>query len=215
MLITLQPLLLGALLAFRGVGPPPSSPQEPLPSQVRFQIQYDTSKSPSDPDYLETLANVLYPPGKGPSSQGFPAEPLPVFIFLRGGNGNSIELGEVTFGSQVLSASPFGFLGVQPNMPVIENGEDYTLAVDGVARLIQHLRWRAVELNLDPQRIFLIGRSFGCVVAYGVAYRFDFADSGGGPELSQSSRPDYLVARFGPSHLPCIAPDVTLSLIHI
>ena len=173
------------------------------------QIQYDTSKATSHPDYEETLANLLYPPNKGPVTAGYPTEPLPVLIMVRGGNQNSVGVGDLVYDDQTTSAAPFGFLGVRANMPVVENGEDYREAADGIARLIQHIRWRADELNADPDRILLVGRSFGCVVSYAVAYKHEYGDPAGGPELSQSSRPNYLVARFGPSHLPCFGQDIS------
>lgn len=177
--------------------------------QFKVQIQYDTSKGTSHPDYNETLANLLYPANKGPVTQGYPVERLPVLIMVRGGNQNSVGVGDLVYDDQTTAAAPFGFLGVRANMPVVENGEDYKVAADGIARLIQHIRWRADELNADPDRILLVGRSFGCVVSYAVAYKEDYGDPAGGPELSQSSRPNYLVARFGPSHLPCFGDDIS------
>ncbi len=204
--------LIPALLsAFSGGRPlfasPAFVPQEA--NQLMLQIQYDSTKAASHPDYEETLANLLYPPNKGPVTAGYPVEPLPVLIMVRGGNQNSVGVGDLVYDDQTTSAAPFGFLGVRTNMPVVENGEDYKVAADAIARLIQHIRWRADELNADPDRILLVGRSFGCVVSYAVAYKQDYGDPAGGPELSQSSRPNYLVARFGPSHLPCFGQDIS------
>ena len=91
-----------------------------LPAPVQLQIQYDTSKAPGHPDEQETLANILYPVGKGPTTQGYPAEGLPVLVMVRGGNSNSWSVGDVVFEEQTMSATPFGMIGVRANMPVWE-----------------------------------------------------------------------------------------------
>ncbi len=201
--------LLATTIACHSSAPTPIALQV-APDPVKFQIQYDTDKPPGAANWVETVANLIYPPGKGPVSFGYPAGKLPVILMLRGGNSNFIDIGELEYDVQTEGAAPFGFLGITTNMPIVTNGKDYNVAGDAVARLIQYVRWQASDLNADPDRIILAGRSFGCVVAYSVAYRYDYKDlSSGKPELQFSSRPDYLVARFGPSHLPCFGEDIS------
>jgi hypothetical protein len=179
------------------------------PAQLSFQVQYDPAALPGSPEALETLANVIYPAGKGPVSQGYPQEPLPVLVFFRGGNANKFGLGEIDFDNQAKVAHLGGMIGVSCNFAVVENGEDYKVAVASVARLIQYLRANAASLNVDPGKVFTVGRSFGTVVGYGLALREDHRVPGSSdPLLSQSSRPDYYAPRFGPSQLTCFADDV-------
>ena len=188
----------------------PAAPLQGAAPQVVFQVQYDPDKQPGHPDYVETLANVVYPPGKGPISQGYPVEPLPVLIMVRGGNSNFFGLNDLTLDAQAAAAPGGGFIGVSLNMPIVENGQDYRAAADGVALSIQYLRWQATDLNVDPDRIFLVGRSFGCVLVYSVAYKEDFQDLGSAsPHLAFESRPDYVVPRFGPSQLTCFGADIS------
>lgn len=198
-----------AALLLLAAGPlRPSAAQAPAP-QFSFQIQYDPAALPGSPEASETLANLIYPAGKGPASHGFPQEPLPVLVFFRGGNANKFGPGQIEFDNQAKVAHLGGMIGVSCNFAVVENGEDYKVAVASVARLIQYLRAHAVQLNIDPAQVFTVGRSFGTVVGYGLALREDYRVPGSSdPLLSQSSRPDYYAPRFGPSQLTCFADDV-------
>jgi hypothetical protein len=180
-----------------------------VPAKVVIQVQYDPAAVPGSPVYSETLANLIYPVGKGPVSQGYDAEPLPILVFFRGGNSNKFNLGELEIDNQAAAAHLGGMIGVSCNYAEVENNEDYRVAVASVARLIQYLRANAASLNVDPSRVFTVGRSFGTVVGYGLALKEDYQVVGSSdPLLSQSSRPQYYAPRFGPSQLTCFAEDV-------
>jgi hypothetical protein len=201
-------LLLAGLLA-SVLGAKVSAAAQTVPPKVVLQVQYDPAAVPGSPDYTETLANLVYPVGKGPVSQGFSPEPLPILVFFRGGNSNKFGLGELEIDNQAGAAHLGGMIGVSCNYAVVGNNEDYRVAVASVARLIQYLRANAVALNVDPNRVITVGRSFGTVVGYGLALKEDYRVVGSSdPLLSQSSRPQYYAPRFGPSQLTCFADDV-------
>lgn len=179
-----------------------------VPDPVLFQIQYD-AKLPGHPLYSETLANVIYPIGKGPVDQGYPAEPLPVLVMVRGGNSNKFGVGELDIDNMIAQAPSMGAIGLSINMPILGSGDDYSKAAAGVKRLVQYLRHNAPNLNVDPDRVILIGRSLGLVVGYAVALQTDQQDLGSpDPVLHQSSRPNYYAPRFGPTALHCFDPTV-------
>ncbi|HKX46037.1 MAG TPA: hypothetical protein VJP77_04995, partial [Planctomycetota bacterium] len=202
------PAVAAALAASLGALAPSAAAQTPPPFQI--QVQYDPFALPPDPTWGETIAQLTYPPGHGPVSQGYPVAPRPVFITLRGGNSNNLVPGVLS--TPILNETipnAFGFVSVLCNFPIIDPGEDYQEATDGARLLVQYLRENAPELNIDPERVFVQGRSFGAVVGYALALQHDAADPGAGhPQLAQSSRPDYYAARFGPSNLTCFSTQV-------
>ncbi|MHC4378062.1 MAG: hypothetical protein ACYS26_15790 [Planctomycetota bacterium] len=179
-----------------------------VPAQVVFQVQYE-DKQPSHPTYAETIANVIYPVGKGPVDQGYPAEPLPVLIMVRGGNSNKFGVGELDIDSMAAQGPSMGAIGVSTNLPILGNGDDYHLSAAGVKRLIQYLRHNAANLNVDPDRVILVGRSLGLVVGYAVALQEDLQDlAASDPVSHQSSRPTYYAPRFGPTALHCFSTGI-------
>ena len=179
-----------------------------VPAPVVFQIQYE-DKQPSHPTYEETIANVIYPVGKGPVDQGYPAEPLPVLIMVRGGNSNKFGAGELDIDSMAAQGPSMGAIGVSTNLPILGTGDDYHLSAAGVKRLIQYLRHNAANLNVDPDRVILVGRSLGLVVGYAVALQEDLQDlAASDPVSHQSSRPTYYAPRFGPTALHCFSSGV-------
>lgn len=153
----------------------------------------------------ETLVGIYYPPGVGPKAFGYTNAPSPVFINLRGGNTNPLfpEL----YGWFVNNVHPYGFVGVDPNYAVVPPGEDYTYSEASVARLIQFLRHNAEWLNIDPERIFLFGRSFGGYLTFALGLRGDYADpTSPDPMLHHSSRPDFLLPFSAMTDLTCLSP---------
>lgn len=198
-----------------GAGSAAAAPQEP--AQVMVQLNYDGSVPLADPDYVETLANLWYPLAKGPLSQGYPVEPLPVMVTVRGGNSNNITIGGGTPDEVTPLANDFGFLHITCNYPIVGPTEDYNVASRGLGLLVQYLRENATDLNLDPEQIMMQSRSFGTVATYRVALGENYAHPGAAdPVLQQSSRPDYYAPRFGPSTLTCFSTqagpwDSTLS----
>jgi hypothetical protein len=191
-----------------GLGPIAATAAAQGPYGVTMQLNYDGSVLPSDPAYVDTLANLFYPPKEGPASQGFPVEPLPVMITIRGGNTNTIAPGLLQPDEMTPVAVGAGFIAVSFNFPTVGPGEDYNASVAGAALLIQYLRANAAALNVAPDRIIAQSRSFGTVVGYAVALREDHQDLGSpDPVLQQSSRMDYYAPRFGPSGLSCFSSD--------
>lgn len=179
-----------------------------VPEEVTFQIQY-ADKPLGHPTYEETIANVIYPVGKGPVDQGYPAEPLPVLIMVRGGNSNKFGVGELDIDLMAGQGPSIGAIGVSTNLPILGSGDDYDKSASGVKRLIQHLRHHAPNLNVDPDRVILVGRSLGLVVGYAVALQEDLQDpTAADPVTHQSSRPTYYAPRFGPTALHCFSSGV-------
>lgn len=155
----------------------------------------------------ETLVGIYYPDGMGPESLGYRNEPAPVFINLRGGNTNLTFPGnKAWFEENVL---PDGFVGVDPNFHVVLPGEGLGPVTEGVATLIQFLRHHSEWLNIDPDRIFLFGRSFGGVLTYALTLKEDYQDlSSPDPLKHHSSRPDYSLPYSAPTDLTCLGDDV-------
>ncbi len=151
-----------------------------VPPKVVFQFQY-AGKAPGHPTYAETIANVIYPVGKGPVDQGYPVEPLPVLVMIRGGNSNKFGVGELDIDTMAAQAPSIGAIGVSTNMPILGSGDDYDLSAAGIKRVIQHLRDNAPNLKIDPDRVIRVGRSVGLV---------------------------YYAPRFGPTALHCFSTGV-------
>ena len=93
---------------------------------------------------------------------------------------------------------------------VVSVAEDYNAAVDGVARLIQYVRAHAVWLNVDPDRVFVFGRSFGGFMGYAVALREDRRDPLSlDPVERESSRPDCVIVFSAATAIECFGPETT------
>lgn len=155
----------------------------------------------------ETLVAIYYPAGMGPESLGYTSEPAPVFINLRGGNTNLLfpENGP-WFAEHVL---PDGFVGVDPNFHEVLPGEGLGPVTEGVATLVQFLRHHSAWLNIDPDRIFVFGRSFGGVLAYALALKEDHQDlASPDPLKHHSSRPDYVLPFSAITDLTCVGDDL-------
>ncbi|QDU65990.1 hypothetical protein [Engelhardtia mirabilis] len=194
--------LLATILA-AAAHPASAALQTPLASGAKLQLDYDPG------DVLgaipqATLANLVYPPAKGPVADGYPVEPLPVFLTVRGGNTNLLQVGVVSVGAIEAQMTGLGLVAIQIDHPVIEPGDDYRVSLDGVRRAVQYLRANAPTLNLDPERIVMHTRSMGTYLGYGVSFKEDVADPlATDPVARESSRPDYLAARIGVSSLMC------------
>ncbi|MEO0651003.1 MAG: hypothetical protein AAFZ65_10020 [Planctomycetota bacterium] len=177
--------------------------------KVVLEVIYDGTLAPSDPDYEEALAYIRYPVGTGPLSLGYPQAPLPAFLTSRGGNQNAQQLGQPGKSDITDLVNDSGLVDLVYNYPEVGPDEDYRVAAEGIARLIQYLRANALDLNLRPDAIVLQGRSFGTMTNNSVAFTHDRADpASGDPVLMQSSRPDYYIPRFGPSTLTCFTDQL-------
>lgn len=154
----------------------------------------------------ETLVGLYYADGDGPTGLGYANPPRPVLIQLRGGNTNAqFPIQYPWFASHVL---PQGFVGVDPNFAPVEFGEDYTVARDDVARLVQYLRYYRAWLNIDADRIFVFGRSFGGIMALAVGLQGDYADpTAVDPLRRESSRPNGILPFSAMADLNCLVPQ--------
>ncbi len=197
-------MVASCLIAALAIGGPVAPP-----APLLVQINYDETKVPSDPDYGETIANLTYPLAKGPTTMGYPTEPLPVMLWFRGGNSNNLVAGVLSNTITTATVPELGMIGVDCNYPIVGPDEDYTAAVRGVGMLVQFLRTNAAALNVDPDRILTHGRSFGAVVGYGLAFREDYRDlSSPNVTLHASSRPNYWIARLTTSSLTCFTDNI-------
>lgn len=205
-------LLHGLLLLSFCASEVPASGGSPsvAPAPLKIQVIYDQTAAPGSPEETASIANIAYPVAKGPANQGYPVEPLPVFVSARGGNTNDLTIGDLSIDQMSTAAIQVGFVGVRFNYPIVGQGDDYNKAADGVALLIQHLRANAADYNIDPARVFLMGRSFGTVVGHAVALKENHQDlSSSNSDEHQDSRPTYWVPRFGPSDLTCFPQDTS------
>jgi hypothetical protein len=162
---------------------------------------------PAGGECSETLVGIYYPDGMGPPSLGYTNPPAPVFINLHGGNSNPpTPEGYVWHQTNVF---PHGFVGVDPNYAVVGPGEDYHVAAASVAHLVQYLRYYHAWLNIDPDRIFLFGRSFGGTLCFVVGLKGDQQDlASPDPQRHESSVPDFLLPFAGFSDMTCFAPTL-------
>jgi len=88
----------------------------------------------------------------------------------------------------------------QPNPKFPEN--KYPRAAHSVRRAIQFVRSKAVEWNLDPERVFLIGNSSGGNLCLWSAMTRDIAKpTSSNPVAQQSSRPNGVVFLSTPTFL--------------
>jgi acetyl esterase/lipase len=154
----------------------------------------------------ETLLGIYYPSGSGPSALGYANPARPVLIQLRGGNANAqTPIQFPWFQDHVL---PHGFAGVDPNFAPVSPGEDYKVSLADVAYLVQYLRHCHEWLNIDPQRIFVFGRSFGGIMSLAVGLRDDAQDlASADPVRHQSSRPNCVIPFSALADLNCLGPN--------
>lgn len=180
---------------------------------LAMKLNYNGSKSQADPDYLDTLGNFYYPLGKGPVTLGYAPEKLVIVLSLRGGNENEFNLASPLAPSPFLKLSilPHGWFGVEPNYPVFDTalGENYEKATAGIGLLVQFLRANSGWMNLDPDRLFSMGRSFGGIHSYSLAFRGDLADlESPDPVKHFSSRPNYILPKNSVTSLECMDPSL-------
>lgn len=206
---SLLPLVLATSQAPQAVPDPVVILPSPLVllDNYTLSLPSDCTGNPLGSGCHGTLVGIYYPDGKGPGAFGYTNEPLPVWINLRGGNQNpAFPENHLWHHANTL---PKGYVGIDPNFPIVDPGEDYTVAEAGVATLVQYLRVHSEWLNIDPDRIFLMGRSFGAVLSLAVGLRYDYQDLNSPIPLEQhSSRPNYIIPFAAPTDLSCFGPNM-------
>ncbi|MEO1617030.1 MAG: alpha/beta hydrolase [Planctomycetota bacterium] len=120
--------------------------------------------------YHRNVLDVYLPPNAADSN-----DPLPVFVFLHGGGwmaGDKRGVDPRWFLSQGMAfvSANYRFTIGSPN------AAPYPAPMRDAARVVQYVRHRANDWNLDSSRIALSGSSAGAVMAMWVAYQDDMAD---------------------------------------
>lgn len=163
-------------------------------------------KAPSDPLYSENQFDLFYPDGACPVFAGCRPSALPVAVLLRGGNDNNPLTGPQALSPLGQALLVKGFVVVVPSYHVVDLDleQDFVLATQDVARVIQYLRHNRVELGIDPARVFCFGHSGGAYHAYTVGLAGDFSDpASADPVAHASSRPDFIIPWGGVSDWGC------------
>ncbi len=134
-----------------------------------------------------------------PNSQKADAGPLPVYVYFHGGGfvgGDKAGFDPSTFldAGMVVASANYRFV----------NGTDTLSPVPllDAARVIQYLRHRAEDWNLDGDLIAVSGSSAGAVISMWIGYHDDLANSkSDDPIARQSSRVKCIIPLNGPSNL--------------
>jgi acetyl esterase/lipase len=139
-----------------------------LRAQGGCQIQSTQLDIPYDTVHPQQVLDLFHPsPGASDSA--------PVVVWLPGGfTGLQPATPNPCAVPALATLLSRGFALVMPDLrPMATN--PFPAAVFDCARVVQTIRLRAAEWNVDPQRIFLMGRSTGGAIAASVAYGLDMA----------------------------------------
>ena len=142
--------------------------------------------------------------------------PAPVLIYFHGGGfvkGDKVRLARdrlaqrcLAAGISVVSAN-YRFIVDRPGEP----GFPYPAPMHDAARVVQFVRSRAQEWNIDPRRVGLSGGSAGACMAIWLAVQDDLADpESEDPVARQSTRVSCVYCSGGPTTLD---PRIILSTI--
>jgi acetyl esterase/lipase len=128
-------------------------------------------------------------------------KPAPVLIYFHGG-------GWVGGDKKPVNALPFvrnGVTVVSANYRFTQGHEDaapYPAPMEDGARVVQFVRSKAKEWNIDPDRIALTGGSAGAVMSMWIAYRDDMARPDSDDPVERfSTRVTCIVPMAGPTTL--------------
>ncbi len=140
----------------------------------------------------------LWLPERADSNDTAPT-PLPVYVYFHGG-------GFVGGDKSGFDPTPFleaGMAVVSGNYRFVDGRTTLSPApLQDAARVIQYLRHRAKEWNLDADRIAVSGSSAGAVISMWIGYHDDLADAKSeDPVARQSSRVRCIVPLNGPTNL--------------
>jgi len=121
------------------------------------------------------------------------AEPTPVLIYLHGGGfvgGDKAEARRIPVVTQCLAD---GISVVTANYRFVRKakngrpGVTYTAPLEDAQRVVQFVRSKSAEWNLDAVRVAAAGSSAGAIMSLWVALRDDAADPSGKDPLSRYS----------------------------
>jgi len=154
--------------AFGSVTPIGTPGAAPRPGPLSFLDLYRGVKSPS-----VRISRYLYSSNHGQDlnmdvyAPEQPTAPLPVVITIHGGSWKSGDNSELSALNHYLAAR--GYLVAAVNYRLAPRWT-FPAARDDVFEAIAYLKSHARELNLDPRRIAIIGRSAGGQIALATAY---------------------------------------------
>jgi hypothetical protein len=174
---------------------------------VLDDVQY-AGKPVGDPDYAQTVMDVMYPPGTGPRWLGHLEDRRTVVITVRGGNENKPLPAPANVNApDAIELRSRGYVVVDISFSELVLGQEpYEWAIDDIARCIQYLRAHSLALNIDPDRIVMSGRSAGAYHVLAVALTEDRQDPlANHGVLRQSSRPNAVFARSAVTRLDCFS----------
>ncbi|MEM6472258.1 MAG: alpha/beta hydrolase [Planctomycetota bacterium] len=165
-------------------------------------VQADSKTTPtwSDVRYGKYARNILdvYLPADLESTDRDRKNAVPVFIFLHGGGWMAGDKKAVNV--QGLLRQGFAVVSANYRFTVgSPNAAPYPAPMLDAARVVQYVRHRAADWNLDAKRIALAGSSAGAVMAMWVGYQDDLSKPDSeDPVARQSTR----VACVLPSDTP-------------
>jgi len=127
------------------------------------------------------------------------ADKLPVFVYFHGG-------GFVGGDKSKFDPTPYveaGMIAVSANYRLVDGKETLSpVPLHDAARVIQYLRTKTEEIDVDTDRIAIGGNSAGAVISMWIGYHDDLADaSSEDVVLQQSSRVNCIVPMNGPTVL--------------
>ncbi len=208
-----------AILSARFTPPQPvilrrMSPRLPATLGLLISLLFAHAALAQDGAVIEpTHADVRYGPHDRNVLDVYQAEtkaPAPVLIHFHGG-------GWVMGDKRPIGAAPFirnGITVISANYRFTRGHADaasYPAPMEDGARVVQFVRSKAAEWNIDPDRIALTGGSAGAVMSMWIAYRDDMADPDSeDPVARQSTRVTCIIPMGGPTTLD---PDLILKRV--
>jgi acetyl esterase/lipase len=121
-------------------------------------------------------------------------QPTPILVFFHGGGGDKLMYrGNRLMAFCLRNGISAAAVNFRPN-----NQFPFPVPMQDAGRAIQFLRYKARELNLDPQRVAATGTSLGANVSTWLAYHDDIADpKNDDPVLRESSRLRFVITSAG------------------
>lgn len=141
--------------------------------------------------------DIYFPPAGGPWKG---------LVFVHGGGWTEGDKAPLA-----LDASGAGYLAISINYRLYP-AYRFPAMIEDVKSALRYLRAHAAELNLDPERIALVGHSAGAHLAALAGLAGASAGWDGGPHAEQSSQVQAVVAIAAPTDLERSFPDWVMEL---